>query len=68
MAETFVNRVIGAALLDAATYEDVEADRAATPQALAVVVLSSLAPGIGAKAWSGGPATLTFLPPPASSR
>ena len=48
-------------MLDAATYEDVEADRAATPQALAVVVLSSLAAGIGARGPSGGAAALQFF-------
>jgi len=57
----FFHRLIGAAALDAATYEEVEADRSATPQALAIVVLSSLAAGIGAKGVSGGPATLTFF-------
>lgn len=44
---TFVERMIGAARLDSATYEEVEADRAATPQALAVVVLAAVAGGIG---------------------
>jgi hypothetical protein len=61
IGQTFVRRIIGAALLDPATYEDVEADRAATVQALAVVVLSSLAAGIGARGSSGGGATLTFF-------
>jgi hypothetical protein len=45
---TFVKRVIGTALLNGQAYEDVESDRSATVQALAVVVLSSLAAGIGA--------------------
>jgi hypothetical protein len=44
---TFFHRLAGAAMLDSATYEDVEADSGATVQALAVVVLSSLAAGIG---------------------
>jgi hypothetical protein len=44
---TFTERMIGAARLDIRTYEEVEADRTATPQALAVVVLSTLAGGIG---------------------
>jgi Yip1-like protein len=44
---TFVERMIGAAKLDPRVYEDVEADRTATPQALAVVVLASVAGGIG---------------------
>ncbi len=47
---TFVERMIGAAKLDVRTYEEVEADRTATPQALAVVVLAAVAGGIGAGA------------------
>jgi hypothetical protein len=39
--------VIGAARLDPRTYEDVEADPGATLQAVAVVVSSSIASGIG---------------------
>ena len=45
----FIMRLIGAISLDAAIYEEVEADAAATGQALVVVVLSSLATGIGAR-------------------
>jgi len=45
---TFLNRVLGAALLKPAIYEEVEADRAATMQAMGVVALSSLAAGVGA--------------------
>ena len=44
---TFVERMVGAARFDSSAYEEVEADRGATAQALAVVVLSSLAAGIG---------------------
>jgi hypothetical protein len=44
---TFVERMVGAAKLDPRVYEEVEADRSATPQALAVVVLAALAGGIG---------------------
>jgi hypothetical protein len=44
---TFTNRMIGAAKLNVATYEEVESDRAATSQALAVVVMSSVAAGLG---------------------
>jgi len=40
--------MIGAAKLDVATYEEVEADTTATGQAMLVVVLSSVAAGIGA--------------------
>jgi hypothetical protein len=44
---SFVERMIGAAKLNVATYEEVEADTTATGQALGVVVLSSVAAGIG---------------------
>jgi len=43
---TFVERMIGAAKLDVRAFEEVEADRTATTQALGVVVLSSLAGGL----------------------
>lgn len=42
----FVRRMLGAARLDPATYEEVEADTSATPQALLVVFLASLASGV----------------------
>jgi hypothetical protein len=44
---TFTNRMIGAAKLDVHIYEEVEADNRAFGQAMGVVVLSSLAAGIG---------------------
>ncbi len=44
---TFQERLIGAARLEPAAYEDVEHDEEATGQAAAVVVLASLAGGIG---------------------
>jgi hypothetical protein len=44
---TFVERMIAAAKLDTRVYEEVEADQSATPQALAVVVLASVAGGLG---------------------
>jgi hypothetical protein len=44
---TFARRLLGAATLDKATYEDVEADVGATGQAVGVVVLASVAGGIG---------------------
>jgi hypothetical protein len=44
---TFVERMLGAAKLDAQVYEEIEADRSATPHAVAVVVLASVAAGIG---------------------
>jgi hypothetical protein len=43
-----VDRMIGAAKLEAATYEEVEADREATGQAALVVALASVAGGIAA--------------------
>ena len=45
--EQFFGRMIRAMRLEPALYEEVEADRGATGQALGVVALSSLAAGIG---------------------
>jgi len=50
---SFVIRMFGAMSLDAAIYEEVEADRGATGQAMAVVVLSSLAAGVGISGRAG---------------
>jgi hypothetical protein len=58
---TFLRRLIGAATFDAATYEEVEADRHASAQASAIVVLSSLAAGIGMRGFGGGTGSLTFF-------
>jgi hypothetical protein len=44
----FLYRLIGAAMLNGAMYEAVEADRRVTKQAMATVLLSSVAAGIGA--------------------
>ena len=44
---TLARRVLGAATLDRGTYEEVEADAGATGQAVAVVVLASVAGGLG---------------------
>jgi len=44
---TFVNRMLRAAKLDVNLYEEVEADRGALSQAMTVVVLSSIAAGVG---------------------
>ncbi|NOT28122.1 MAG: hypothetical protein HOP16_18730 [Acidobacteria bacterium] len=44
---TFARRMIGAALLDTRVYEEVEADRRGNGQAVVVVLLASLAAGIG---------------------
>ena len=53
MASTFTDRLRRAALLDAEIYEEVEADETATSQAMAVVVLASVAAGLGELARSG---------------
>jgi hypothetical protein len=44
---TFPQRAIGAARLEVRVFEEIEADHTATSQALFVVVVSSLAAGIG---------------------
>jgi len=48
MYSQYVNRIIRACKLDVSLYEEVEADKSATLQAASVVVLSSLAAGVGA--------------------
>jgi hypothetical protein len=53
MMNPFVDRMIRAARLEAGLYEEVEADRSAMGQAVGVVVLSSLAAGIGMIAFQG---------------
>jgi len=50
---TFSNRIIRAAKLDVALYEEVESDKSALGQAMGVVVLSSIAAGIGSTAKAG---------------
>jgi hypothetical protein len=52
----FLHRLVGAVALRPATYEEVEADRSANGQAAAVVVLSSLAAGLGARGFGAGDA------------
>jgi len=47
----FPLRLIGALAIDSVVYEEVEADESATGQALLVVVLSSLAAGVGGFGW-----------------
>ena len=51
---SFTDRMIGAARLEVRTYEEVEADRSATSQAMGVVLLSSLAVGIGSLGLGAG--------------
>jgi hypothetical protein len=45
---TFADRVKGVLVLDAKTFEEIEADRTATMQALVVVIAASMAAGLGA--------------------
>ena len=47
MMNIFTDRIIRAAKFDVILYEEVEADKDAMPQAMGVVVLSSLASGVG---------------------
>src|SRR5687767_6505573 len=49
----FGYRLLGAALLDDAMYEGIEADPSASWQAGATVTLSAAATGIGASGWRG---------------
>ena len=44
---SFTGRIIGAAKLSSATFEEVEADTTATGQAMGVVLLASVAAGVG---------------------
>lgn len=54
MEGPFVQRVIGAAKLDGAVYEEVERDQNATTQAIVVVAIAALSAGIGALRDDGG--------------
>ena len=51
---SFTDRMIGAAKLDVRVYEEVEADTGATRQAMGVVLLASLAGGVGTVGLSTG--------------
>ena len=48
MKSNFLNRIYRAIKIDPELYEEVEHDKSATIQAALVVVLSSLAAGVGA--------------------
>jgi hypothetical protein len=60
-ANTFLQRLLGAAALDSAIYEEVEADPNATGQAMLVVLLSSAAMGIGAGGLGAGTAAFAVF-------
>jgi len=59
---SFRDRIIRAAKLDVDLYEEVEADKGALGQAMGVVVLSSIAAGIGTRDFGlwGRPLHLQF--------
>lgn len=57
---SIIDRMRGAAMLDVATYEEVEADTTATGQAAIVVAISAVASAIGA-AGPGGPSIVGTL-------
>lgn len=59
MGPTLINRMMRAARLDAALYEEVEADQRAMKQAAVVVLLSGLAAGIGGLS-KAGPVSLVL--------
>lgn len=56
-----LDRVMRAARLDASLYEEVEADPSSLPQATAVVVLASIAGGIGTAGVEGQPGFIIGL-------
>ena len=59
---SYLQRLVGAAALDTAIYEEVEADERATMQAAATVLLSSAAAGIGGIGFGGdGLANVAFV-------
>ncbi len=53
VASPYLRRLMGAAVLDSAIYEEVEADESATMQAFATVLLSSVAAGVGSRGLGG---------------
>ena len=44
---SFINRVIRASMLDSSLYEEVEADKGVMGQAMGIVILASIAAGVG---------------------
>ncbi len=57
---SLTDRMIRAARLDGSLYEEVEADTTLTGQAMAVVLLSAVAAGVGSARW-GGPGIIGML-------
>jgi hypothetical protein len=58
---SLVQRMIGASMLNVATYEEVEADRTATGQAATVVAIVAVASGIGAAGGGIGAIVLSVI-------
>ena len=58
-----LNRIVRAARLDSSLYEEVEADRHATGQALLVILLSGLAAGVGSQSlrWFAQDSAVTLV-------
>lgn len=54
----FMFRVVGAATLDSRVYEDVESDSSASFQAVGVILLGTVAAGLGARGWNTEPQAL----------
>lgn len=52
-ARLFIRRLVGAAALNPALYEEVEADHTATGQAAGCLLLASVAAGVGARGFGG---------------
>jgi hypothetical protein len=48
---SFGDRIVGAMKLDAATYEEIEADASAMGQAIGVIVIAAVASAIGSGRW-----------------
>ena len=61
MASSYLSRMIRAARLEAALYREVKEDRAAFAQAMGVVVLSSVAAGVGSSAKTNAGPELILL-------
>jgi hypothetical protein len=57
----YLRRLMGAATLDAGTYEEVESDPTATTQAFATVILAGLAGGVGTIGFGGTLRSVAFM-------
>jgi hypothetical protein len=54
-------RLVGAVVLDGDVYEEIEADRSATPYAFVTVTIAGMAAGIGLSGGTGSPATVARI-------